>query len=299
MNRRPDRAGYPWAGPKRRVPGGLRGRAIVAIGTLLFLASLASAVAFTLPPDVLLSTLRPVFRDLGGDLSARETRFLFPAGIRLSGVTIASPGNPPVVLDEIVASWEWTGLFRWAPARLRFRKGTGFGDLRFSPAFWSPGSGTVLLSGVSSSDLPLPVFSTSGAGFSIRTLEARWSVRGGKVTADGAGTLDFLRIPVPAPDSPIRDARIEEVSLSFLIRENAFRIRRLAGTFEGSQVDGTGEITRVLTPKLSTMTLYLSIRNPFEGRVALLFDMLSKNAKNATLRIVGTLAAPKGEFQFF
>jgi len=287
------------AAGKPRVPERLRGRAIVAIGALLFLASLATAVAFTLPSDVLLSTLRPTFLKLGGDLTARETRFLFPSGVRLSGVTFTFPGNPPVALDEVVASWEWTGLFRWAPARLRFRKGTASGDLRFSPAFWSPGSGTVLLSGVSSSDLPLSVFSTSGAGFSIRKVEARWDVRRGKVTADGAGTLDFLQVPVPAPDSPIRDARIEGVTLSFLIRENAFRIPRLAGTFEGSQVDGTGEITRVLTPRESTMTFYLSIRNPFEGRVALLFDMLSKNAKNANLRIVGTLAAPKGEFQFF
>jgi hypothetical protein len=47
------------------------------------------------------------------------------------------------------------------------------------------------------------------------------------------------------------------------------------------------------------MTFHLRIRNPFEGRVASLFDMLSKNAKNANLRIVGTLAAPMGEFQFF
>ena len=31
----------------------------------------------------------------------------------------------------------------------------------------------------------------------------------------------------------------------------------------------------------------------------MLFDMLSKNAKNANLRIVGTLTAPRGEFQFF
>ena len=64
-------------------------------------------------------------------------------------------------------------------------------------------------------------------------------------------------------------------------------------------MDGTGEITRVLSPQQSTMTFHLSVRNPFEGRVALLFDMLSKNAKNANLRIVGTLTAPKGEFQFF
>ena len=284
---------------KPRIPGGLRGRAIVAIGALLFLASLSSAVALTLPSDTILSTLRPMLRKHGVDLSAQEARFLFPSGIRLSGVTLSFPGNPPVALDEIVASWEWTGLFRWAPARLRFRKGAASGDLRFSPAFWSPGSGPVLLSGVSSSDLPLSVFSTSGAGFSIRQVEARWNVSRGKVTANGSGTLHFLQVPVPAPDSPVREARIEGVSLSFLIRENAFRIPKLAGTFEGSQVDGTGEITRVLSPRQSMMTFHLRIRNPFEGRVASLFDMLSKNAKNANLRIVGTLAAPKGEFQFF
>ena len=150
-------------GPKRRIPGGLRGRAIVAIGALLFLAALSSAVAFTLPPDVVLSTLRPILRkNLGVDLSARESRFLFPSGVRLSGVTLSFPGNPPVALDEIVASWEWTGLFRWAPARLQFRKGAAAGDLRFSPAFWSPGSGRILLSGVSSSDLPLEGLRRSG-----------------------------------------------------------------------------------------------------------------------------------------
>jgi hypothetical protein len=287
------------AGPKRRIPGGLRGRAIVAIGALLFLASLGSAVALTLPSDTILSTLGPALRSHGVDLSAQDARFAFPAGIRLSGVTLSFPGNPPVALDEIVASWEWTGLFRWAPARLRFRKGPAAGDLRFSPAFWSPGSGNILLSGVSSSDLPLSVFSTSGAGFSIRRLEARWNARGGKVTANGAGTFHFLQVPIPAPGSPISDARIEGVSLSFLIREKSLLIPKLLGTFEGSQVDGTGEIKKVLSPRDSVMTLHLRIQNPFEGRVGLLFDMLSKNAKNVTLRVAGTLTAPTGEFQFF
>jgi len=285
--------------PKRRIPGGLRGRAIVAIGALLFLASLFSAVALTLPPNLILSTLRPMLRNHGVDLSAQEARFVFPLGMRLSGVTVSFPGNPPVALDEIVASWEWTGLFRWAPARLRFGKGVASGDLRFSPAFWSPGSGTILLSGVSSSDFPLSVFSTSGAGFSIRRIEARWNVRGGKVTANGTGTFHFLQVPVPTPGSPVRYARIEGVSLSFLIRESSLLIPKLAGTFEGSEVDGTGEIKGVLSPGNSTMTLHLRIQNPFEGRVGLLFDMLSKNAKNVNLRIVGTLTAPKGEFQFF
>jgi hypothetical protein len=284
---------------KSRIPERLRFRAIIAIGALLFLASLFCTVALTLPPDTILSTLRPVLRSHGVDLSAQDVRFLFPAGIRLSGVTLSFPGTPSVALDEIVASWEWTGLFRWAPARLRFRKGAASGDLRFSPAVWSPGSGTVLLSGVSSSDFPLSVFSTSGAGFSIRQVEARWNVRGGKVTATGSGTFHFLQVPVPTPGSPVREARIEGVSCSFLIREKAFLIPKLLGTFEGSQVDGTGEIKGALPPRYSTLTLHLRIRNPFEGRVGLLFDMLSKNAKNANLRIIGTLAAPVGEFQFF
>lgn len=284
---------------KRRIQGRFQGRAIVAIGSLLFLVTLASALAFALPSDTLLSAIRPFLRQEGIDLTAQEARIIFPAGIRLSGVTLAFPGSPPVAMDEIVASWEWTGVFRWAPARLRFRKGAGSGDLRFSPAFWNPGSGNVLLTDISSSDLPLSIFSTSGAGFSIRHVEARWSVRRGKVSANGSGTLHFLQIPIPAPDSPVREARIEGVTLSFLVRENAFRIPRLAGTYEGSQVDGTGEITRVLSPRQSTMTFHLRIRNPFEGRVASLFDMLSKNAKNANLRIVGTLSAPTGEFQFF
>ncbi|MBP2679118.1 MAG: hypothetical protein H6Q82_2183 [Deltaproteobacteria bacterium] len=281
------------------IPKGLRGRAILALGVLLFLGALSSAVALTLPSDSILSLLRPMLRKQGVDLWAQEARFTFPSGIRLSGVTLSFPGNPPVALDEISASWEWTGLIRWAPARLRFRKDAAFADLRFSPAFWSPGSGRVLLSGVSSADLPLSIFATSGAGFSIRRVEARWKGRGGKVTANGSGTLHFLQVPIPTPNSPIPSARIEGVDLTFVIRENAFRIPRLSGTFEGSQVDGTGEITRVLSPGKSTVTFHLRIRNPFEGRVASLFDMLSKNAKNANLRIVGSLAAPVGEFQFF
>jgi len=284
---------------KRRIPEGLRGRAIVAIGALLFLASLACAVAFTLPPDAILSTLRPALRSHGVDLSAQEARFVFPAGVRLSGVTLTFPGDATVALDEIYAAWEWTGLFRWAPARLRIRKGAASADLRFSPAFWSPGSGHLLLSDVSSSDLPLSLFSASGAGFSIRRLEAGWKARGGKVTANGSGTFRFLQVPIPAPESPVREARIEGVSLTFLIREKSLLIPKFAGTFEGSQVDGTGEIMGILSPRYSVMTFLLRIRNPFEGRVGMLFDMLSKNAKNANLRIVGTLSAPKGEFRFF
>lgn len=287
------------AGPKRRIPGGLRGGAVVAIGVLLFLASLSCAVALTLPSDAIVSTLRHMLRDHGVDLSAREARFTFPSGIRLTGVTLSLPGNPPVPLDEIEASWEWTGLFRWAPARLRLRKGGASADLRFSPAFWNPGSGRILLSGISSSDLPLSFFATSGAGFSIRQVEARWKKDRGNISADGSGSLHYLQVPVPAPDSPIRSARVEGVVLSFLIRGNAFQVPRITGTFEGADVDGTGEIAHFLSPGRSAVTFLLRVRNPFDGRVGLLFDMLSKNAKNANLRIIGTLTAPAGEFRFF
>jgi len=55
--------------------------------------------------------------------------------------------------------------------------------------------------------------------------------------------------------------------------------------YEGSQVNGT-ERSRGPVPRNSMVTFLLRIQNPFEGRVGLLFDMLSKNAKNVTLRIV-------------
>ncbi len=296
MQRRSNAAGFMKRVTKRPIRGK---RPIVAIAALVFLAAFFAAVLLSLPGDVIVSALRGPFRAHGMDLSAQDARFSLPLVVRLSGVTLSSTGNPPVALDEVVASWEWTGLFRWTPARLRLRKGDASADLRFSPSFWNPGSGRVILSDVSSSDLPFSVFSASGAGFSIRRVEARWRNRGGKVTADGSGTLHFLQVPVPAPGSPIPSARIEGVDLSFVVRGDAFQVPRLAGTFEGSSVDGTGEIAHLLSPGRSTITFHLRVRNPFEGRVAAVFDMLSKNAKNANLRIVGSLTAPTGEFQFF
>ena len=47
------------------------------------------------------------------------------------------------------------------------------------------------------------------------------------------------------------------------------------------------------------ITFYLKIENPLEGKIAAIFDLLAKNAKNANLRITGTLLSPKGEFRFF
>jgi len=283
--------------PARRIRGG---RWVApALGTALFLAVLAVAIAFTLPDDFVLSLVRPALVRQGVRIDARDARVRFPPGVRLTGVTVAVAGYPPVPLDELTASWEWTGMFRWLPARLRFLRGATSGDFRFSPAFWNPSRGTVSLAGFSSADLPLPVFSTSGAGLALRRADATWRISGGNLSADGSASLEHLRIPVPAPESPIREARIDNVDLVFAVRGDTFRIARLAGFYEGSRVDGTGEITGLRTPAAAGLTLHLRVQNPFEGRVATMFDMLAKNAKNANLRIVGTLADPKGEFLFF
>lgn len=283
--------------PGRRLPGGRW--AVPVLGTLLFLAVLAIAVTITLPGDFLLSAIRPALRQRGVELDARDSRLCLPPGVRLTGVSLTSAGTPPVLLDEVAFTWEWTGLLRWLPSRLRIVRGDASAELRFSPAFWNPSRGTVSLTGVSSSDIPLPVFASSGAGFAIRQLDARWRRDGGKVGADGFATLRYLTVPVPTPDSPIREARLENVALTFAVREDAFRLSRIAGTYEGSRVDGTGEVSGLRSPGNAKVTLLLRVQNPYEGRVAAMFNMMAKNAKNATLRIVGTLAAPTGEFQFF
>jgi hypothetical protein len=283
--------------PVRRFPGG---RWVApALGAVLFLAALFFAVVLTLPEDFLASAVRSRLGRHGVQVESRKAGLLFPAGIRLTEVSVARAGYPSVALDEAIAAWEFTGLFRWLPARIRLVRGASSADLRFSPAFWNPSRGTVSLSGLSSADLPFPAFSSSGAGISIRRADARWRISGGVASADGSASLDHLRIPVPAPESPIREAQIDNVDIAFTVQGDTFRISRLTGFYEGSRVDGTGEITGLRNPGTAGVTLHLRIQNPYEGRVATMFDMLAKNAKNANLRIVGTLSTPKGEFRFF
>jgi hypothetical protein len=270
-----------------------------ALGAVLFLVVLGGVVTITLPDDFLLSAVRAAVSRSGVRIDAREARLRFPAGLRLREATVTVGGYPAVPLDEAAISWEWTGLFRWLPSRLRLLRGASTADLRFSPVFWNPSRGTVSLAGISSSDIPLPIFSSTGAGFSVRSLDAGWRLEGGKLSADGSASLGHLRIPVPAPESPIREARIDNVDFTFAVRGDTFRISRLGGFYEGSRVDGTGEISGLRNPDTARVTLHLRIQNPFEGRVATMFNMLAKNAKNANLRIVGTLRSPQGDFQFF
>jgi len=59
-----------------------------------------------------------------------------------------------------------------------------------------------------------------------------------------------------------------------------------------------GEIKGVLSPRNSMVTFHLRIQNPFEGRVGLLFDMLSKTQRMLLLD-QSHADRPTGEVQFF
>jgi len=273
--------------------------AAYALGATLFLCGFLLTIALTLPGDTLLGLARPTLEAQGVRLSADKTRLVFPLGLRLTGVTVAFGANRPVPLDEITATWEWTGLFRWLPTHVRIARGNASADIRLSPAFWNPSRGRATVAGVDTEDFPLPGFSDSGAGMSVRRAETHWSGSGDRLKAIGTVDFEFLRIPIPAPDSPIRDARIDNATLSFVVRGKTLYVPRFQGSYEGSRVDGTGEIDRFLSPPNATVTFHLSVRNPFEGKIGILFDMMAKNAKNANLRIKGSLAAPRAEIELF
>ena len=273
--------------------------AAYALGAGLFLCGFLLTVAITLPGETVLGLVRPYLESRGVQVSAEKTRLVFPLGIRLTGVTVAFVGNRPVALDEVAATWEWTGLYRWLPSHLRFARGNAVADVRLSPAFWKPSRGRMTVAGITSEDIPLPVFSGSGAGMSVRRAEALWQGSGNALSASGSVDFEFLQIPFPSPEMPIREARIDNAALSFVVRGNMLHVPRLLGSYEGSRVDGTGEIARFSTPATAAVTFHLTVRNPFEGRVGTLFDMMAKNAKNANLRIKGSLAAPKAEIVLF
>jgi hypothetical protein len=281
-------------GGSRNAP---RRAAAYALGAALFAGGFLLTVALTLPGETVLGLVASRLEARGVRLSAGSARLVFPLGIRIEDATVSFPGAPPIELDAITASWEWTGLFRWLPSHLSVSRGNAAADIRLSPAFWSPSRGSVVVTGFSSEEIP--VFPAREAGLSVRRAEASWRGSGPGFSATGSGEFEFLRFPVPSPESPIREARIDNATLSFVARGNMLHVPRLLGSYEGSRVEGTGEIARFLSPERATVVFHLSIRNPHEGRVGVLFDMLAKNAKNANLRIVGSLDAPKAEIQLF
>lgn len=278
-----------------------RGRWILAaLGILLFAFIFLSVFLYALPMDTVLSPLRSALGRRGIEFSCEDAGIGFPLRLVCNKAVIAPRSGPPLSLDSVVASWEWTGLLQGLPIRMTAKRGASALDIRTSPMVSNPGKVRIRLTKVGSDDLAALLAGTPGTGFLIETADLQWKrTSTGTVSGTGEGSLPWLRFPVPAQDSPVREALLRDVTLKFVIRGGTLHVSSLTGTYEGSAVDGTGEIARFLTPSQSAMTIHLRIQNPLEGRIATLFNLVAKNTKNANLRIKGTLLAPAGEFQFF
>jgi type II secretion system protein N len=266
----------------------------------LFLLVFALVVSVTLPGDAILSVLRPALGRAGVGIDAASVRMRLPLSIRMTDATVSRQGIGRIRLDSVVAACEPTGLFRWLPFRLTVRKGEGSAEIRTSPRFWNPGTVRVRLAGIAHEALAPLLPPGPDTGFRLDAAELRWRrSSSGEITGGGSGRFSLLRFPIPAPGSPVREAELRDVEIRFALRGGTVHVPSITGTYEGARVHGTGEISRFLTPLQATVTFHLTIENPLEGRVATLFDLVAKNAKNVNLRITGSLFAPAGEFRFF
>jgi type II secretion system protein N len=275
-------------------------RLLAALGILLFAFIFLSVFLYTLPTDTVVSPLRSVLGRQGIEFSCEEAGIGFPLRLVCRKAVIAQRSGPPLSLDSVVVSWEWMGLLQGLPIRMTAKRAAAALDIRTSPMVSNPGKVRIRLTNVGSDDLAAMLAGAPGTGFLIETADLQWKrTSAGAVSGTGEGSLSWLRFPVPAQDSPVREALLRDVTLKFVVRGGTLHVSSLTGTYEGSAVDGTGEVARFLTPSLSAMTFHLRIQNPLEGRIATLFNLVAKNTKNANLRIRGSLLAPAGEFQFF
>lgn len=266
----------------------------------LFLLVFALALSLTLPGDAILSLVRPALGRAGLGIDARSVRMGLPLSVRMTDAMVSRPGVGQVRLDSVVAACEPTGLFRWLPFRLTVRKGDASAEIRTSPRFWNPGKAQVRLAAIAHEALAPLLPTGPGTGFLLDAAEVQWRrSSSGEITGRGSGRFSMLRLPIPAPGSPVREAELRDVEIRFALRGGTVHVSSITGTYEGARARGTGEISRFLTPFQATITFHLTIENPLEGRVATLFDLVAKNAKNVNLRITGSLFAPEGEFRFF
>ncbi len=277
-----------------------RGRLAVAVlGALFFLLVFFVVMMLSLPGGVVVSVARAALSRTGLELSAGEGRYVLPFSLRVTNALIGPPGKDAVPVDAIAAGWEPSRLFSWLPGHLRIERGQAWIDVRTSPAFWSPGKARLQASGVGSDDFS-PLLPPGGSwAFSIDSADIAWDHASSGGPGRGTASLGRLVLPIPAADSPVREAVLSDVRIGFVVRGDTVQVSSLTGRYEDAAVEGTGEIMRISKPSMSRITFHLKIHNPLEGRVAVLFNMVAKNAKNANLRITGTLLAPAGEFQFF
>ncbi len=284
-----------------RLSGIARGRWLLpALGALLFVFVFMPVFLYSMPKDAVLFPVRSALAKQGIEFSCEDARLAFPLRLVCSKAVVVPRGGEPISLDSVEAAWEFSGLFKWLPVRLSAARGQATLDIRTSPLVSNPGKVQLRMSRFGSEDLAGYFSAGSGAGFLIDAMELQWKkTTSGDVSGSGEGSLSWLRFPIPTPGSPVPEALLRDVKMKFVVLGGAIRVSSLTGTYEGSEVDGTGEIARFLTPSLSTVTFHVRVRNPLEGRIAAMFDMVAKNSKNANLRVKGTLLSPTGEFQLF
>lgn len=269
----------------------------VLLGGALFLSVFLGALALSLPGHAIVSVVRGVFADRGFEVEARDARLLFPFGVHLANGTISPRrGGVAIPFDALAFRWEPSGLLGGLPGHLSAARGGISVDVRTSPLLWRPRRAVVRVRGLSAADLGGLLPPGSGVDFALEEARIDWKRNGGGA---GEASLPRLTIPVPAAGSPVREATLQGVRARFTFREGTVHVSSVTGMYEGAEVDGTGEIAGIGTPAGSRITLHLKIRNPMEGRIAALFDLLAKNAKNANLRVTGSLAAPSADFEFF
>ncbi len=277
-----------------------RGRwPIAALGALLFLLVFFVVLMLSLPGGVIVSAARSVLAGAGLSLAAGEGRYVPPFSLRVANAMLGPTGHDAVPVDSIAAGWEPSGLPSWLPGHVRVERGQAWIDVRTSPIFWKPGKVRLRLAGVSSDDFS-PLIPAGGSwSFTTEAAEVIWENASSGGPGRGTATLSRLVLPITAADSPVREAVLTDVRLQFVVRGGTVQVPSLTARYEDAAVEGSGEIARISAPSASKITFHLKIRNPLEGKVAILFNMVAKNAKNANLRITGTVLSPAGEFQFF
>lgn len=270
-----------------------------ALCAVTFAALFLVAFAVLLPGETLIGSVRTLLAARGIDFRAGSASLGLSPSVRFGQVTVGPTGRDGISLDRLEAAWDWGGILRGLPVRIRGARGEASFDLGLSARFWAPSRAVASLANVSGADLSPLLPPSEGVGFRIEEAAVRWSPgpKGGEAT--GGARLAFLRFPVPAKGSPVREAELRDLDLRLAFRDGTVLITSAEGSYEGARVEGAGEIAGVMDPPRATVSFHLRIVNPLEGKVAVLFDLASKNAKNATLRITGTLLNPSGEFRFF
>ncbi len=269
-------------------------------GSLLFLAAFTSVFCMTLPREAILGWLSPALGKSGVRLEAQDARFLFPAGLEIDNATIQVPGQADTIqVGKVSVRFDPFWLFRGLPIHFKVASGAARIDIRLSSASTTPARGRISVFKLSSADFP-GLLPGNGLGLAIDQCEIAWNrSSGGKSAGIGKASLSLMKFSIPAADSPVKEAVIRDAMMDFALKGGALHVSSLRGKYEGAPVEGTGEIDRIASPSRSTITFHLKIPNPYEGNVATIFNLVAKNAKNATLIVSGPLLSPAGEFRFF